>query len=96
MAAQQNQKRKLYIDFLVPGSFEKKRPSFKNAFPPSPKFNVDALGKRKAHLKRLEGSTLNCGEGGDVFVEDGLFFRTTRTPFYDDFTLRCDALMVII
>ena len=58
----------------------KKRPSFKNAFPPSPKFNVDAFGKRKAHLKRLEGSTLNLGEGGDAHFKDGRFFSNDPDP----------------
>ena len=95
MTTQRKEKRFLHR-FSGSRVVRKKRPSFKNAFPPSPKFNVDALGKRKAHLKRLEGSTLNLGEGGDAIFKDGRFFRTTRTPFYDDFTLRCDALMVII
>ena len=58
-----------------------KRPSLKNAFPPSPKFNVDALGKRKAHLKRLEGSTLNLGEGGDAMFRDGHFFERPGPHF---------------
>ena len=95
MATQHNQNKKIHR-FFGSRVVRKKGTSRKLYLPPSPNFNVDDSGKRGGLFKQSEASTLKLGEGGRKIFEMVFFFRTTRTPFYDDFTIRCDAFMVII